>query len=86
MPAVAWNPWLDVKDRDDIAKLNISFPFGVLPDNVTTEIIRNYNAATSYIDDLIGSLLEKIDKNKTIIILTSDHGKKIISEERHNFK
>ncbi|XP_044255648.1 iduronate 2-sulfatase [Tribolium madens] len=73
MPTVAWNPWLDVKNRDDIKELNISFPFGLMPDNVTKEIIRNYNAATSYIDDLIGSLLEKIDNN-TIIIVTSDHG------------
>ncbi|EFA00827.1 iduronate 2-sulfatase [Tribolium castaneum] len=74
LPTVAWNPWLDVKNRDDIKKLNISFPFGGMPDNVTKEIIRNYNAATSYIDSLVGSLLDEVDSNNTIIVLTSDHG------------
>jgi iduronate 2-sulfatase len=76
LPPVAWNPWLDVKTRDDIRRLNLSFPFGVMPDNVTTEIIRSYNAATSYIDDLIGRLLKKVDLNSTVVVLTSDHGTK----------
>lgn len=75
MPAVAWNPWLDVKSRDDISKLNISFPFGNMPDNITQQIIQAYNAATTYIDDLIGQLLAKVDLQKTIVVLTSDHGK-----------
>ncbi|RZC42461.1 iduronate 2-sulfatase [Asbolus verrucosus] len=74
MPAVAWNPYLDVKSRDDISKLNLSFPFGTMPDNVTRKIIQNYNAATTYIDDLVGSLLAKVEQNNTVIILTSDHG------------
>jgi iduronate 2-sulfatase len=76
LPPVAWNPWLDVKIRDDIRRLNLSFPFGVMPDNVTTEIIRSYNAATSYIDDLIGRLLKKVDLDSTVVVLTSDHGTK----------
>lgn len=74
MPAVAWNPWLDVKNRDDISKLNILFPFGNMPDDVTQQIIQAYNAATTYIDDLIGQLLAKVDLQKTIVVLTSDHG------------
>jgi iduronate 2-sulfatase len=74
LPPVAWNPWLDVKNRDDIRRLNLSFPFGVMPDNVTKEIIRSYNAATSYIDDLIGRLLKKVDLDSTVVVLTSDHG------------
>lgn len=31
LPSVAWNPFMDVKRRDDVAKLNISFPYGVIP-------------------------------------------------------
>ena len=31
MPDVAWNPWTDVRERDDIKALNISFPFGHMP-------------------------------------------------------
>lgn len=42
------------------------------------KIIQSYYAAVSYIDHLIGKLLEQLRKNNlqenTIIILTSDHG------------
>lgn len=31
LPTVAWNPWTDVRRRDDISRLNISFPFGQMP-------------------------------------------------------
>lgn len=58
-------------------QLNISFPFGPMPDEVTKKIIQAYNAATTYIDDLIGKLLKHTDNN-TIIVLTGDHGKYII--------
>ena len=32
MPLVAWNPWTDLRERDDVKALNISFPFGPVPD------------------------------------------------------
>lgn len=73
LPVVAWNPWTDVRQRDDIASLNISFPFGYMPSITNKKIIQSYNAATSYIDDLIGNLLNKITSN-TIIIVVGDHG------------
>lgn len=73
LPTVAWNPWTDVRQRDDIAALNISFPFGPMLDNFTQKIIQHYSAATTYLDDLIGQLLQKVDEN-TIIILIGDHG------------
>lgn len=73
LPTVAWNPWTDIRDRDDIAALNVSFPFGPMPDEMTKKIIQHYNAATTYIDDLIGQLLSYVDNN-TIIVLTGDHG------------
>ncbi|PSN43846.1 Iduronate 2-sulfatase [Blattella germanica] len=31
MPTVAWNPWTDLREREDIAALNVSFPFGPMP-------------------------------------------------------
>lgn len=31
LPSVAWNPWTDIRRRDDIGYLNISFPYGRMP-------------------------------------------------------
>lgn len=31
LPPVAYNPWTDIRKRDDVKKLNISFPFGPVP-------------------------------------------------------
>lgn len=73
LPTVAWNPWSDIRTRHDINVLNISFPFGPMPDDTIRKIIQSYYSSTSYIDDLVGQLLRKVDKN-TIIILTGDHG------------
>lgn len=75
LPAVAWNPWTDIREREDVAALNVSFPFGPMPDQMTRKIIQSYNAATTYIDDLIGQVLKQVDTN-TIVIFTSDHGVK----------
>lgn len=33
LPPVAYNPWTDVRKRDDVQKLNISFPYGPIPDD-----------------------------------------------------
>lgn len=74
LPSVAWNPWTDVRKRDDIASLNISFPFGPIPDDTTRMIIQSYNAAVTYVDDLIGQLLAHVNVSDTVIVLTSDHG------------
>ncbi|KAF5287898.1 hypothetical protein FQA39_LY04072 [Lamprigera yunnana] len=73
LPSVAWSPWIDIRKRDDIKAMNISFPFGRVPDRSIKKIIQHYNAAVTYIDELIGQLLKNIDKN-TIIVLTGDHG------------
>lgn len=74
MPNVAWNPWTDVRHRDDITKLNVSFPFGHMPDNITRIIIQNYNAAVTYIDHLLGELFRYVENN-TIVVFMADHGK-----------
>ncbi|KAM3968325.1 iduronate 2-sulfatase [Aphomia sociella] len=74
MPNVAWHPWTDVRHRDDIRRLNISFPYGTMPADWTLRIRQSYYAAASYIDDLFGILMDVVDKNNTIVVLTSDHG------------
>jgi hypothetical protein len=36
LPTVAWNPWTDLREREDVAALNVSFPFGPMPGEVLT--------------------------------------------------
>ena len=31
LPSSAWNPWIDMRNRDDISAFNISFPWGTMP-------------------------------------------------------
>ena len=33
LPSVAWNPWEDIRRRDDVIKLNISDPYGPVPED-----------------------------------------------------
>nr|CAI5843201.1 unnamed protein product [Callosobruchus analis] len=73
LPLVAWNPWTDIRLRHDIQTLNLSFPFGPMPGHMTRKIIQAYNAATTYVDDLVGKLLKHVDSN-TIVVVTADHG------------
>ncbi|KAK5643922.1 hypothetical protein RI129_007767 [Pyrocoelia pectoralis] len=73
LPNVAWNPWTDIRERDDIKALNISFPFGTISDYTIKRIVQHYNSAVTYVDDLIGELLQSIDKN-TIVVILGDHG------------
>lgn len=39
LPLVAWNHWQDVRRRDDITSLNISFPFGRMPGNLVIQCV-----------------------------------------------
>ncbi|XP_066246486.1 iduronate 2-sulfatase isoform X2 [Euwallacea similis] len=74
LPNVAWNPWTDVRSRDDMRKLKISFPYGPMNDDIVKKIIQAYYASVSYVDELIGKLLKEVDFDNTIIVLTGDHG------------
>lgn len=74
MPMVAWETWTDMRRRDDIKKLGLIFPFGIMPKNWAIKIKQSYFASATYIDDLIGQLLSHVNKKNTIIVLTSDHG------------
>ncbi|XP_020656679.3 iduronate 2-sulfatase isoform X1 [Pogona vitticeps] len=78
LPSVAYNPWADIRRREDVAALNISFPYGPIPEDFQRKIRQSYFAAVSYIDTLVGKLLNGLDdaglSHNTIIVFTADHG------------
>lgn len=79
MPPVAYEPWTDIRWRDDIAALNLSFPYGQMPEWYAKRIIQSYYAATTYVDSLVGELLRALDNfgfsDSTIVSFIGDHGK-----------
>ncbi|XP_046377275.2 iduronate 2-sulfatase-like [Haliotis rufescens] len=78
LPLVAWNPWTDLRERDDIQSLNLSFPFGPVTEEYQLLMRQSYYAATSYMDSQVGLLLEALHthgfSNNTIVVLVGDHG------------
>lgn len=78
MPTIAWNPWRALRQREDIAALNLSFPFGPMTRTYTRLIRQHYYASVSYMDDLVGEVLNALDKNglsnNTIVNVIGDHG------------
>ncbi|TKS72722.1 Iduronate 2-sulfatase [Collichthys lucidus] len=78
LPPVAYNPWMDVRKRDDVQKLNISFPYGPIPKDFQLRIRQHYYAAVSYMDAQVGRLLGALDElglaDSTMVVFTSDHG------------
>ncbi|XP_076446036.1 iduronate 2-sulfatase-like [Babylonia areolata] len=78
LPLVAWNPWMDLRERDDVKALNVSFPFGPLPSDFQLKVRQSYYAATSYVDAQVGKVLAALDgygfANNTIIAFLGDHG------------
>lgn len=78
MPTVAYNPWTDIRKREDVQALNVSFPYGPIPRDFQLQIRQSYFAAVSYLDTLAGQLLSALDDlglaNETIVVFTSDHG------------
>eukprot|EP00066_Takifugu_rubripes_P005812 XP_003970139.1 PREDICTED: iduronate 2-sulfatase [Takifugu rubripes] len=78
LPPVAYNPWTDVRKRDDVKQLNISFPYGPVPKDFQLGIRQHYFAAVSYMDAQVGRLLGALDQlnmsKDTLVVFTSDHG------------
>ncbi|KAK3606715.1 hypothetical protein CHS0354_005853 [Potamilus streckersoni] len=78
LPPVAWNPWTDLRERDDVKSLNISLPYGPIPSDFQLLIRQSYYAATSYMDNEVGRLLAALDAaglaNNTVIVFFGDHG------------
>nr|XP_054326614.1 iduronate 2-sulfatase isoform X2 [Pongo pygmaeus] len=77
LPPVAYNPWMDIRQREDVQALNISVPYGPIPVDFQ-KIRQSYFASVSYLDTQVGRLLSTLDDlqlaNSTIIAFTSDHG------------
>ncbi|XP_067404204.1 iduronate 2-sulfatase isoform X1 [Emydura macquarii macquarii] len=78
LPAVAYNPWTDIRQREDVQALNVSFPYGPIPEDFQRQIRQSYFAAVSYLDTQVGLLLNALDdaglSNNTIVVFTADHG------------
>ncbi|GCB62138.1 iduronate 2-sulfatase isoform X1 [Scyliorhinus torazame] len=78
LPPVAYNPWTDLRIRDDVKALNLSFPYGPIPDDFQVLIRQSYFAAVSYMDTQVGRLLNALDEqglaNNTVVVFTADHG------------
>ncbi|KAM6980829.1 iduronate 2-sulfatase [Aplochiton taeniatus] len=78
LPTVAYNPWMDIRKRDDVQSLNTSFPYGPIPKDFQLRIRQHYFAAVSYMDSLVGKLMSTLDQTglaaSTMVVFTSDHG------------
>ncbi|GFN83997.1 hypothetical protein PoB_001050300 [Plakobranchus ocellatus] len=78
LPLVSWNPWTDLRERDDVKALNVSFPFGPVPEHFQLLLRQSYYAATTYMDAQVGRVLAALEENgfanNTIISFVGDHG------------
>ncbi|PIK56566.1 hypothetical protein BSL78_06534 [Apostichopus japonicus] len=79
LPSVAYAPYLSTLDNyDDIAGLNLSFPYGPMPIDYHYLIRQNYYSSVSYTDYQLGRVLSALDKygfsDNTIISFVGDHG------------
>ncbi|XP_078004109.1 iduronate 2-sulfatase isoform X2 [Phascolarctos cinereus] len=78
LPPVAYNPWMDIREREDVQALNISVPYGPIPTEFQRKIRQSYFASVSYLDSQVGHLLSALDElqlsNNTIVAFVSDHG------------
>ncbi|XP_051504997.1 iduronate 2-sulfatase-like isoform X2 [Myxocyprinus asiaticus] len=78
LPDVAYNPWTDIRKREDVKALNLSFPYGPIPKDFQLQIRQHYFASVSYMDAQVGNILHALDDlgltNDTIIVFSSDHG------------
>ncbi|XP_047440620.1 iduronate 2-sulfatase [Mugil cephalus] len=78
LPPIAYNPWMDIRKRDDVQKLNISFPYGPIPKDFQLRIRQHYYAAVSYMDAQVGRLLSALSDlglaDSTMVVFASDHG------------
>ena len=59
-----------------MARTRPGWPWGPLEPRLGRRIIQGYYSAVSYVDSLVGRLVEAADQRleDTMIVLTSDHG------------
>ncbi|KAI4883968.1 hypothetical protein NFI96_006645, partial [Prochilodus magdalenae] len=75
---VAYNTWTDIREREDVQALNLSFPYGPIPKDFQLRIRQHYFASVSYMDAQVGKVLQALDdlglSKDTVVVFTSDHG------------
>ncbi|XP_073710195.1 iduronate 2-sulfatase isoform X2 [Misgurnus anguillicaudatus] len=83
LPDVAYNPWTDIRKREDVQALNVSFPYGPIPKDFQLQIRQHYFASVSYVDAQVGKILHTLDdlglSKNTIVVFSSDHGQQVKS-------
>lgn len=47
LPEVAYNPWTDIRKREDVQALNVSFPYGPIPKDFQVQHFCNKSALMS---------------------------------------
>uniref|UniRef100_H2YQV4 Iduronate 2-sulfatase n=1 Tax=Ciona savignyi TaxID=51511 RepID=H2YQV4_CIOSA len=79
LPLVAFSPYTQMRIREDVAALNLSFPFGPIPTEFqVTKIRQHYYSSVTYTDSMVGKVLQQLEDSgfadDTIIVLMGDHG------------
>ena len=79
MPDIAWSDYGELRAYHDIARLGLTGDINTtVPADVTLELRRAYYCAVSYIDSLVGKLLDMLDRfgleRSTIVSFIGDHG------------
>ena len=76
LPEYAWGSWGELKNYVDIEEYDTSYN-STLPNRKTRELRRGYYASVSYVDYMIGEILQELEdlklKDSTAVLLTSDH-------------
>lgn len=47
LPPVAYNPWMDIRQREDVQALNLSVPYGPIP--------ADFQVPRAYLGELLGT-------------------------------
>ncbi|KAH3872206.1 hypothetical protein DPMN_035421 [Dreissena polymorpha] len=86
MPRPAWQQSSElINGYKDITALNFHGHINeTLPDNIARELRRAYFSAISWVDSLVGDVLNELDRlglsNVTVVSLLGDHGYQLSSE------
>ena len=79
MPPIAWSTYGEIRHFKDIIELNITGAINTtLPDNDALSLRRAYWSSITFLDSLIGTVLEELRslglENDTVVSLFGDHG------------
>ncbi|KAK2150807.1 hypothetical protein LSH36_387g01058 [Paralvinella palmiformis] len=79
MPEVAWDDFIELRRYLDVRKLrNNGLVNETFPSQITRQLRRAYYATVSYVDFLVGRLLDELKSleldDSTIVVFVSDHG------------